>query len=1135
MIRNKALLLCNLPIRNWELIHLKTQHCTLNSEGKHYQRKPMRTLGAAVFMFICAVFLASAQKGLAAVGAPPTGLAGQAGLTPAGNQAQVVLTWNASAGPVTGYRIRRYNTAGTTTVAATLNVSGIGTTTVTDVLPISGSFNVHRFYTIATVNGAEISTFVPTPRVDVLTVPAAPTGLARTLGNQPQVSLTWSATAGATSYRVKRSTTSGGPYTLVSGGTPTSPSFIDATVAGNTAYFYVVSAVSSAGEGPNSAQLSSGLTFPGAPNLIVAAGNQAGNGAPLLTWTPSGPAPTSYRVFRSTINDPVTGPQLFNLIATIAGSPPATSYADVTAPNEVVSHYYVTALNTTGESRSSFTNYALNAHKRLPRLLISEFLANPDGTDSPFEWVELIATDAINFALTPYSVVFSSNGSVEEDGWIGGCGDTYGFNITGGTVVRGGVVYVGGSGIATLVPPIGTAASRVRVINTSTTAGDRFGAAATGVLGNGGSDADGIAVFATDIRNLKPGTVPVDAVFFGTGTGTAVYDLGGNNQGEGGYELPINDRYPGGKFQTTSYFVPLDPGADDVIRATTGNFNPYEDRFTVTRDWSIVAAGSSGSSLVTLSAVNNNAPVFAGIPERFALAVGDTTNPQLTFSVTPPGAVVAAPTSDNQVVLPNANIVVTPTGTPDQYTMSITPALAGVAFISLSATFTPTPPATPVTSTLRIDYAASPQATPTTRFHTFASDASAAFPLGFAGTHMLVGDDEDQVLRIYDRNNSGAPLRVFDFTPVLGLTDRTLCGRHLKEVDIEAATSITVGAAKRIFWLGTLGNEDDGDVAPSRNRLFVTDVTGNSLNTYTPTYVGRYDFLRDDLIAWDGLSGRTRCDGAALPANYYGFAASAADTQLPKEIDGFAVEGLAMAPNGTTAYIGFRAPYVPPLFRDMAIIVPLLNINSLAGAPAGSAQFGQPIELDLGGRGIRSIEGNANGMLIVAGSFGNASDFRLFTWNGQCLGQPEERAANISAMNVESIVDIPVNFLNQTIAVQLLSDNGRTDWYGDGVGAKGLPDGFTKFRSDRVTLGLPVPTPPSIKRATVTSSEGWTFYPFEGGCCSQTGYQSTTSSIDRGSVVNPAPEPVYQRLQTTYTTMTVGCLSSPLSPISRIS
>jgi hypothetical protein len=38
-----------------------------------------------------------------------------------------------------------------------------------------------------------------------------------------------------------------------------------------------------------------------------------------------------------------------------------------------------------------------------PTLLISEYLANPSSTDSPFEYVELVATGSIDFAVTNYS------------------------------------------------------------------------------------------------------------------------------------------------------------------------------------------------------------------------------------------------------------------------------------------------------------------------------------------------------------------------------------------------------------------------------------------------------------------------------------------------------------------------------------------------------------------------------------------------------------------------------------------------------------------------------------------------------------------------------------------------------------
>jgi cellulose 1,4-beta-cellobiosidase len=44
--------------------------------------------------------------------------------------------------------------------------------------------------------------------------PPAPTGLTATPGNT-QVALSWNVAVGAGSYRVKRATTSGGPYTTI--------------------------------------------------------------------------------------------------------------------------------------------------------------------------------------------------------------------------------------------------------------------------------------------------------------------------------------------------------------------------------------------------------------------------------------------------------------------------------------------------------------------------------------------------------------------------------------------------------------------------------------------------------------------------------------------------------------------------------------------------------------------------------------------------------------------------------------------------------------------------------------------------------------------------------------------------------
>ena len=69
---------------------------------------------------------------------------------------------------------------------------------------------------------------------------AAPTGLKVTFASSGQVSLSWTASTGATGYHVKRSLDSGGPYVGV--GCPTSTSFTDSGLSNGTTYYYIVSA-----------------------------------------------------------------------------------------------------------------------------------------------------------------------------------------------------------------------------------------------------------------------------------------------------------------------------------------------------------------------------------------------------------------------------------------------------------------------------------------------------------------------------------------------------------------------------------------------------------------------------------------------------------------------------------------------------------------------------------------------------------------------------------------------------------------------------------------------------------------------------------------------------------------------------
>jgi chitin-binding protein len=77
-------------------------------------------------------------------------------------------------------------------------------------------------------------------------VPNAPTGVTGTAGNA-QVVLGWSAVSGATSYNVKRSLVSGGPYANVQTGVTTT-SFTHTGLTNGTPYYYVVTALNASGE-----------------------------------------------------------------------------------------------------------------------------------------------------------------------------------------------------------------------------------------------------------------------------------------------------------------------------------------------------------------------------------------------------------------------------------------------------------------------------------------------------------------------------------------------------------------------------------------------------------------------------------------------------------------------------------------------------------------------------------------------------------------------------------------------------------------------------------------------------------------------------------------------------------------------
>ncbi|WSI69900.1 hypothetical protein OG599_07195 [Streptomyces sp. NBC_01335] len=433
-------------------------------------------------------------------------------------------------------------------------------------------------------------------------------------------------------------------------------------------------------------------------------------------------------------------------------------------------------------------------------------------------------------------------------------------------------------------------------------------------------------------------------------------------------------------------------------------------------------AASYGTPTIALSATYLSGAVGA-------TGAADTT---VTVTVAQSGAdatalTVAASASSKTSVAATSDVKVTGTGATRQ--ISVTAHARGYTDLTIKVTGLGGK-----TATKKLYYAASAavQNAADTRYLTGSSDASAAVDVG--GGYAVVADDESNVLRLYNLAVSGAPVKTWDVASKLGAD---------KEIDIEGAARV----GNTIYWTGSLGNNKDGEYKADRNTVFTTAVSGSGASTAL-TVGSSYKKLRDDLVAWDEAND-----------DRYGFADGTEDGQVPKQIDGFNVEGLEFAPGSTTtAYVGFRAPLVPPKSGGKGLIVPVTNFDKVVGSGTKPV-FGTPIELDLGGLAIRDIRKNAaDQYLIVAGSWeadDNSDPYALYSWDGVAGHAPVKRTdlPTTDPGGWEAVVSVPDLTVAGTRA-QLITDAGAADLYGDGTEAKDLDHAeFKKSRATWFTVG----------------------------------------------------------------------------------
>jgi hypothetical protein len=273
---------------------------------------------------------------------------GPCSCTALGGSGKVCLRWRAAPG-ATSYNVLRSATSGTGYTIIASNVTGPVSGSTPDTVAFTDGAvadGARYYYLIQSVNPAGAGANSPqasaTPLAAAGGPPAAPANVRAAPGNL-QVSLSWTAPAGAAWYIILRGSTGGGPYAVINDAVATN-SYTDAGRSNATAYYYVVAAANASGVSPISAEVSA---LPMPPILAASPANLAaasGPGQIKLTWSPV-PYATNYIVRRATSP---AGP--YTILSSYWSW---GSFMDTTAGRDTTYYYEVAAANLSGAG--SFT------------------------------------------------------------------------------------------------------------------------------------------------------------------------------------------------------------------------------------------------------------------------------------------------------------------------------------------------------------------------------------------------------------------------------------------------------------------------------------------------------------------------------------------------------------------------------------------------------------------------------------------------------------------------------------------------------------------------------------------------------------------------------------------------------------
>lgn len=600
-------------------------------------------------------------------------------------------------------------------------------------------------------------------------------------------------------------------------------------------------------------------------------------------------------------------------------------------------------------------------------------------------------------------------------------------------------------------------------ISTNNSSTGYLGASGGACLGEGNSVAF-INTFNSSLPSSQIGTSTAELLVNSTGFSTvsisfgmrksstsynsnATYTLEWSNNGIIYNAINYTEAVAGAWGLVSGTGLTLPPGAGNqptlylrwtfVRTGTASNFK-IDDVFVIGNS----ASANTPPSIVmdvatTTNFLDGGVVIPPNSPYPISGVISDPTDPAsnlgLNFTIsdsqTAASSLSVSSVSSNLSVLPNSNIIIS--GTTSGRNIKIIPGSVGYSDVTINVS-----DGTNVTPYV-IKYACSAaSSTPTnTLWHTGMSDASDAIPID--DNYYISGDDELDVLNVYSRVSSGLPLLSFDYSSFLNLSTATS-----PEVDLEAGTRSTT-YSNRVYWMGSMstGGSSFG-IRPNRDRVFATNISGTGAAT-TFSVVGYYANLRANVVNWGD-------------ANGYNFSASAATGVDSKTINGYAAEGMVFGPDNTTLYVGLRAPLVPVANRTKAVIAPILNFENWFnnGSPSSNPTFANPIELNLGGRGIRDLIKLSNGTyIIIAGNYsGSPITSAVYKWTGYAVDNPILVTTAVNGiLNLEGVMQVNVNSQLSTTQLQVISDGGGDIVYNDGIQSKDLLDlNLRKFRMDNL-------------------------------------------------------------------------------------